>query len=123
MKNKKESHKLTIDGSKLVVGQSTTARSDYSFAVGQSNAKTVNVIGDLVNSTSGAKYVDDIGLAHYTKKLLDKIRKEFYSAPLIEHKCQNCGGTVEWKSDKHIFICPYCKSVYALGTEMINDRG
>ena len=74
------------------------------------------------NSTANS-YINAIGLEHYTKKLLEKIRKEFYSAPIIEHKCQNCGGTVEWKSDKHIFICPYCKSVYALGTEMINDKG
>lgn len=31
----------------------------------------------------------------------------------------NCGGQVEQKYDDYIFKCPYCKTVYALGTKQI----
>ena len=43
--------------------------------------------------------------------------------PTFKHKCNSCGATLEMDSDKHIFLCKYCGSAYAVGTQMINDRG
>lgn len=42
--------------------------------------------------------------------------------PTVEHKCHNCGGTLEINANQGIFKCPYCRSVYAIGTLRINDR-
>ena len=48
--------------------------------------------------------------------------EELAAIPTFEHKCNNCGGTVEMDIDNHIFRCPYCGSVYAVGVKMINDK-
>lgn len=47
------------------------------------------------------------------------IAERFNKVPTIEHKCHNCGGTLIMKEDQHIFNCPYCDSVYAIGTSQI----
>lgn len=46
--------------------------------------------------------------------------KALQAIPTFEHKCNNCGGTVEMDIDNHIFRCPYCGSVYAVGIQQIN---
>lgn len=56
--------------------------------------------------------------------IFNNIVKRFNKiVPTIEHKCHNCGGTLEIKPDQGIFKCPYCRSVYAIGTQRVNDRG
>lgn len=64
------------------------------------------------------QYVTADGLSYFYKKLMEKLSK----CPTFEHKCHNCGGTVVLDVEKHIFNCPYCDSVYAVGTAMINDK-
>jgi len=65
-----------------------------------------------------------IGLAEDIKKsLFDEFLNKLTIKPLLKHNCNNCGGTIELDSEKHIFICPYCGTVYAIGTNMINDLG
>jgi len=56
------------------------------------------------------------------EKIFEERAKRFSKAPITEHKCHNCGGTVEMDAAKHIFKCPYCKSVYAVGTLQVNAR-
>lgn len=55
--------------------------------------------------------------------IYDYIMKKFSIKPTIEYKCHNCGAVIELDNDKHIFICRYCGSAYAVGTNMINDKG
>lgn len=43
--------------------------------------------------------------------------------PMMKMECHACGGTLEVDTMKHIFHCPYCHSVYAIGTNQINSRG
>jgi len=54
--------------------------------------------------------------------IFEQIAKSFNKVPTVEHKCHNCGGTLEIKTTDGIFKCPYCKSVYAIGTKQINWR-
>lgn len=42
--------------------------------------------------------------------------------PLVKMECHNCGGSLEIDTNKHIFHCPYCNAVYAVGTNHINSR-
>ena len=58
-----------------------------------------------------------------SEKIIEDLIKKLSKNPLYEHKCQNCGGTVELQYDKAIFICPYCGSHYALAPNRINDKG
>lgn len=53
------------------------------------------------------------------QKFLDKMNEVSFT-PTIEHKCHNCGGTLEIKITEHIFKCPFCNSVYAFGTQLVN---
>lgn len=55
------------------------------------------------------------------QKFLDKMNEVSFT-PTIEHKCHNCGGTLEIKITEHIFRCPFCNSVYAIATQLKNDR-
>lgn len=41
---------------------------------------------------------------------------------LVKQECIACGGTLEMNVDQHIFKCPYCGKVYAVGVQMINAR-
>lgn len=47
------------------------------------------------------------------------IAERFNKIPTIEHKCHNCGGTLTMNENQHIFNCPYCNSVYAIGVSQI----
>ena len=58
---------------------------------------------------------------YVSKSELEDILKRLSQRPMYQHKCVNCGGTVELDYDKAIFICPYCGSHYALNTSRIND--
>ena len=37
-------------------------------------------------------------------------------------QCHQCGASFDQKADDHIFKCPYCRTAYFVGTEMINDE-
>ena len=54
-------------------------------------------------------------------KLIDEIISRFNFVPTLEYKCHNCGGVLEMKATEHIFRCPFCNSVYAVGTQLKND--
>lgn len=67
----------------------------------------------------------DISNANITgydyEKLFQEMMRRMTQVPLMKHSCNSCGGTLEINADKHIFICPYCGSVYAIGT--VNLKG
>lgn len=69
-------------------------------------------------STSDVEFSDET-----YQKILQKVMSEFSKRPVIEHKCRNCGAVLEMDANKPIFICKYCGTTYAVGTNMINDRG
>lgn len=69
---------------------------------------------------SGQSY--DIGMnedafADAMRKYMKKHEPIFYKLT-----CQGCGATVSQRINDHILKCPYCKSVYAVGTKMVNMR-
>lgn len=39
----------------------------------------------------------------------------------VELACRNCGGKIQQKYEDPIMKCPYCKTVYAVGTRQINS--
>lgn len=80
--------------------------------------------GDSMWTSTRPITVKDVVTSHkiVTKDVLEELLKKLSKAPLYQHKCINCGGTVELDYDKAIFICPYCGSHYALNTSRINER-
>ena len=55
------------------------------------------------------------------ENIFEEMKKRFNIKPIIHHNCHNCGGQLELREDQHIFICPYCNSVYAVGISQVNS--
>ena len=69
-----------------------------------------------MSGVSNLELSDDI-----KEKMFTEFMSKLSRVPTVKHECHSCGGTVEFDADKHIFICPYCGSCYAVGTAMINS--
>lgn len=85
------------------------------------NSKVIQAAGkNLYNFTDIASTE-----VSFSKNTYDKIYEELMErmnfVPMIHHNCPNCGGVLELRGDKHIFVCPYCRSVFAIGTQQINS--
>ena len=52
------------------------------------------------------------------KRLFEEMFKKTKPS-VFKLTCQSCGASVEQKLDDHLFKCPYCKSAYYIGTELI----
>lgn len=84
--------------------------------------REIAVNSNLVYDTTPNEFIDANGLAYFKKKFEKQLMEKLAAVPTFEHKCNNCGGTLEMKTTEHIFKCPYCGSVYAIGTAMIHDK-
>lgn len=62
--------------------------------------------------------VDELAADEMFKLIVERLNR----VPMIKQECRNCGGVLELSADKHIFHCPYCNSVYAVGVSQINSR-
>ena len=69
------------------------------------------------------KVVTGDSLAYFSQEFEKKLLAKLTVHPTFEHKCHNCGGTLTMNIEQHIFNCPYCDSVYAIGTMQINSGG
>lgn len=103
----------TTGNNNIVIGNGNKISRSYitdNFTItGRIDTPNNTIEGKLSNNT-----MEDI-----YKMILEKFSKK----PILEYKCNNCGGQVELEIDNHIFKCPYCGSVYAIGTNMIYDKG
>ena len=61
----------------------------------------------------------DISFSLNYEDIFEEMKRRFNIKPIIHHNCHNCGGRLELKEDQHIFNCPYCGSVYAVGINQI----
>lgn len=115
---------------------------DINKAVSQSitgnNVKDSVVIQDVIqdgvigNNTiskitvSGKTYDLKASIVDFSERTYDDIfeemKRRFNMTPIIHHNCHNCGGRLELQEDEHIFNCPYCGSVYAVGIQQINSK-
>ena len=92
-----------------------------------STSNTSELSGTVISPTpinrveiSGKTYgisMDEDAFAEAMKKYMEKHEPKFYKLT-----CQGCGASINQKMNDHILKCPYCKSVYAVGTKMINAR-
>lgn len=102
----KNSHSLTINNSKITdsaVIMADSIESGRIYTRGE----------DGIRSTAVTE--SDV------KSILDSYLKQFEYKSTFEHRCHNWGGTLELDIDQHIFNCPYCDSVYAIGTNQVNS--
>lgn len=87
------------------------------FALTRCDLNTTNILNNISEySTQNIrnKQIDILWDA------IEILQKQINNTPkIVKLTCMNCGGQVEQKCDDYIFKCPYCKTVYALGTKQI----
>lgn len=87
------------------------------IALTRCNLNTTNILNNIsAYSTQNIrnKQIDILWDA------IEILQKQINNTPkIVKLTCMNCGGQVEQKCDDYIFKCPYCKTVYALGTKQI----
>lgn len=61
--------------------------------------------------------IDEDAFAKAMEKYMSLNKPVYYKM-----ECQSCGAPIEQKINDHILKCPYCHSVYAVGTKMVNAK-
>lgn len=89
------------------------------------NNSTASTIG--ISTGSSTTWSMDYNLSESTseidyEKIFKEFEKRYNKKPTFEHRCNNCGAVLKMDLNNHIFKCPYCRSVYAIGTNRIEDR-
>lgn len=106
------------------VSQSITGNNIKNSVVIQDGVIGNNTISKI--SVSGKTYDLKAATVDFSERTYDDIfeemKRRFNIAPIIHHNCHNCGGRLELREDEHIFNCPYCGSVYAVGIQQINSK-
>ena len=57
----------------------------------------------------------------FLQKQIEELYKDKHRFDFVELKCKNCGGGIQQKYEDVIIKCPYCGSVYAVGTRRVNE--
>lgn len=65
----------------------------------------------------------DIGSVDINIKELEKRISELEGRKLkfVDLSCKNCGAKIQQKYSDSIVKCPYCKTVYIIGTKQVNS--
>lgn len=81
-----------------------------------------NISNDIPNPSIGDTILADTKTFCYTGDRWELISCDFdkeirvdhkIPIPSVEHKCKNCGATLEFDEQNEVFKCPYCKSKYS----------
>ena len=84
---------------------------------------TTAITYNPINTTDNT-YLTDSGYSLNKKiqELTDWIRDlEGRKFEYIELCCKNCGAKIQQKYSDSIVKCPYCKTVYIIGTKQVNS--
>jgi len=84
----------------------------------QKLAEDIKIHSAFYNPTTTIAHIDTGISEEDAKQLFEEMFKEAKPS-FFKLTCQNCGASVEQKLDDHLFKCPYCKSAYFIGTELI----
>lgn len=65
---------------------------------------------------------DSFSLSLTVDEILREINNLKMRTPaFVELSCKNCGAKIQQKYEDQIIKCPYCKSVYVIGTWRVNE--
>lgn len=73
-----------------------------------------------INLKGTAYSIQDSRVENIIDKL-EELERKYKVVDFIELKCKNCGGKIQQKYEDNIIKCPYCGSVYAIGTKRMNE--
>lgn len=84
-------------------------------------SKFIHGISPIGNEPSPAAIEVIDNRSAYEERIIQQVLARFAQVPIVKHTCHGCGATVELDADKHLFMCRYCGSAYAIGTAQINS--
>ena len=64
--------------------------------------------------TNGLVKLDEI------EELKEKINQLMCKPYYMEISCHNCGASLTIDSSNHLIKCPYCRTAYLSGTQLVN---
>ena len=102
-----KSKKVRVDGNYITT---TTATVSSTNVIPSDSISRISVYGKDYDIS-----LNEDAFAEAMKKYMDKFEPKFFKI-----ECQSCGASINQKLNDHIMKCPYCHSVYAIGTKMIN---
>ena len=73
-----------------------------------------------INLQGTAYSIQDSRVENIIDKL-EELERKYKVVDFIELKCKNCGGKIQQRYEDNIIKCPYCGSVYAIGTRRVNE--
>lgn len=91
------------------------------------DSQSINTIATAYNTntyTTDNTYLTDSGyslnkkIQELTDWIMDLEGRKF---EYIELCCKNCGAKIQQKYSDSIVKCPYCKTVYIIGTKQVNS--
>lgn len=83
------------------------------------DSKTTTLSSDCCTIIPNNTTVESVSVLD---EIWDEVRKLKRSTPaFVELSCKNCGAKIQQKYEDQIIKCPYCKSVYIIGTWRVND--
>ena len=89
----------------------------------ESDYRSATINSDYISSSAVDISLNAAAGENFKNEILKYITEQFSRKPIVKHECHSCGATLEINSKKHIFVCKYCGSTYAINTNMINDKG
>ena len=80
----------------------------------------------LLSSINMKRDVFTNGLIEVNNSVIDTLWREIKNLKgrtpdFVELSCKNCGAKIQQKYEDQIIKCPYCKSVYIIGTWRVNE--
>ena len=79
---------------------------------------TITTTYDINTYTADSSYSLNKKIQELTDWIKDLEGRKF---EYVELCCKNCGAKIQQKYSDSILKCPYCKTVYAIGTKQINS--
>ena len=107
-------------GDSIKMGMVGTSISSKDVMVGSRYLNSATVASatmpytDFGSIAIGKKSLDEEDVKRLFEEMFRKTKPSVFKLT-----CQSCGASVEQKLDDHLFKCPYCKSAYYIGTELI----
>ena len=83
------------------------------------SSQTIITAYDTNTYTTDSSYSLNKKIQELTDWIKDLEGRKF---EYIELCCKNCGAKIHQKYSDSILKCPYCKTVYAIGTKQINSQ-
>lgn len=110
-----DADKLIIDNSSTHTGN-VIRKGDVMYSTGSS---VTGVVSGFTYKEEFDSRMEQLENALKDLQMRNRGRRRYDGPQMIELSCPHCGAPAVNRLDDHILKCPYCKSAYLVGTDLI----